>query len=359
MFECSNSDALHGNLIRKAKIFIQAPWSKKGYQTIKDEIIRFRPDIMHVYNYWVMLSPSIFCAAKELNITTVLRLPNYRLACPGGMLMRNTNVCKLCIGKNPWRVIWYRCYRNSLLGSIARYRMHKKCEKKYVWQNDVDAYIAISEFGKNIFLSAGLPENKLYVKPNFMADPLDGQIPTQQKQMAIFVGRLSPEKGLKTLIHAWQKIDFPLLIVGDGTQLNELKTFAPPNVRFIGQKSHAECLNLISKSKFMIFPSECYEGFGLSLLEAMAHGKAVIASGLGPRRELVDNGTTGLLYKAGDVDDLRKNALVFINNPQLCFKMGKSARLRYLEKYTPEINYKQLMLIYEQAIAKNNTFNHV
>ncbi len=146
-YKCANFNIIRDGLVRKARVFFNSSWSRAGYHIIQDEIRRFKPDVMHVHNFWAVLSPSIFRAAKDLGVATVITPHNYRLVCPGGMFMRRGKVCEDCLDRNPWRVIWHRCYRNSLLASIARYQLYEKCKKEKVWERDTEALIALG--GKN------------------------------------------------------------------------------------------------------------------------------------------------------------------------------------------------------------------
>jgi len=350
-FKCTNAEIMQAGPFKKIKAFIDAPWSKLGYQIILEEIEKIKPDIMHVHNFFFILSPSIFRAAKDAGVPTVATLHNYRLISPCSQLMRKGKVCEICLNKNPWRIMLYRCYRKSFLANLLRYRIYYSGKKKHGWIDDIDAFIALTKFGKEKYIEGGLPANRIHVKPNFMADPLNGRQVPQCGCGAIFVGRLSIEKGVGTLLKAWQDIDYPLTIVGDGPLRQQLEKSAPDNVRFVGFKSHQEVLALIVNSAFMIFPSECYEGFPLSLLEAMAIGKSVIASDLGPRREIVEDGVNGLLFEAGNIKELKNKIEFAIENTSLMQEMGQKARELYLKLYTPERNYKQLMSIYDKVLS--------
>lgn len=355
VYECTNSEIAKRNLWGKIKAFKYMTWSPEGYEAIGKVLDEFKPDVMHVHNYWLMLTPSIFAAAKERGVATVLTLHNYRLVCPGGQFMYRNKPCEQCLNGRGWRVLWRRCYPGkSLLKSLLSFRLYRDTKKREFLSPLVDAYISLTEFSLQKFIEGGLPADKIFVKPNFMLDPLNGQAPDKDGHGAIFVGRLSPEKGLKTLIQAWQDINYPLTIVGDGPQLKELKAMATSVVRFVGLKEHADCLKMILASAFLVFPSEWYETFGRSLLESMAMGRATIATNLGPRPELVDNGKTGLLFEAGNPEDLRKKVLFLIDNPQLCVQMGIAAREKCLQEYNSDKNYQMLMEIYQKIKKTNN-----
>ena len=351
-YKCTNANAMSGSLLTKAKAFLQAPWSKDGYKIIKDEINRFAPDIMHVHNFFFVLSPSIFRAAKDLGIPTVATLHNYRLISPCSQLLRNGKICEVCINKNPWRIMLYRCYQNTFLANFLRYRFYYLGERKHQWINDIDAFIALTEFAKCKFIEGGLPKDKIYVKPNFLHESAENFKTQQNGYGAVFVGRISQEKGLITLLKAWQGIKYPLTVIGDGPQMNALQGLKSENVQFVGMKPHDVVMQEIKKAAFLIFPSEWYEGFGLVIIEAMASGRAILASDIGPRSELVKHKENGLLFRAGDANDLRENVRWLIANPKKCAEMGQVGRKEYLLKYTSETNYKMLLNIYEKTIYR-------
>ncbi|MBN1356800.1 glycosyltransferase [bacterium] len=348
-----NSEGTRARLSEKLRWFQETAWSGRSYHAILEQIRTFRPDIMHVHNFWFVLSPSIFQAARSVGVATVLTLHNYRLVCPGGMMMRNFKSCELCVGKNPWRILIYRCYRNSLAASIARYRMMRLSEKRGIWVNDIDAYIALSEFARSKFIAGGLPRNRLHVKANGIADPLDPARRVSRGRGAVYIGRLSPEKGVDQLLLAWKEMDYPLEIVGDGPLLETLRSSAPSSVTFTGRISHEEVFDHMERAAFMVFPSRCYEGFPVSVVESLAMGRPVIAPGHAALPEIIEDGVTGHLFVPGDVESLKDKILSFIRSPETAFQAGLKARETYLKRYTSDINYLKLMEIYQFALRQS------
>jgi glycosyltransferase involved in cell wall biosynthesis len=354
-YAATNAEIEELSLAGKCQSLWQVGWSRTGYERIGATIDAFRPDLMHVHNYWFRLTPSIFAAAKERGVATALTLHNYRLACPATTFLRNGRPCELCMDGRAWRIVIHRCYPGgSWLKSLLAYRLYKETRRRQFLSSLVDAYIALTEFGRQKVLAGGLPPEKLYVKPNFMFDPLNGGTPTPPREGAIYVGRLSPEKGVLGLLEAWRDINYPLTIVGDGPQMTEARKAAGSQVKFVGSRSHDEVLRLIEQSAFLVFPSEWYEGFPLALLEGMAVGRAAVASDLGPRREMVIDGQTGLLYRSRDIQDLTSKVRRLISDRNVCASMGAEAREVYLAKYTPATNYRMLMRIYEEAVDRNS-----
>ncbi|MFH0958675.1 MAG: glycosyltransferase family 4 protein [Pseudomonadota bacterium] len=351
-YERTNAEIYEdGTLADKIRAFRDVTWSAKSYREVKSVIQDFRPDIMHVHNYWLVLTPSIFAAAKSCGVKTVVTLHNYRMICPGVLFLRNGKPCEDCLSGNSYRVIWHQCFPGkSLIKSIMSLRLYLESKKREFLNPWVDAYIALTEFAKRKFVEGGLPEEKLSVKPNFIADPLKGGHPTLPGKGAVFVGRVSPEKGLVTLLRAWKDLEYPLTIVGDGPLYRILAGKANVSITFVGQKSSEEALDILNKAEIFVFPSACYESFSLSLLEAMAMGKAIVASDLGPRSEMVTDGVHGLLFNAGDIQDLRQKVLRLIENKQLSADLGEAARKKYLGYYTPEKNYNSLNEIYKKVL---------
>jgi glycosyltransferase involved in cell wall biosynthesis len=350
-YERANAEIEKGGILVKANVARNVVWSESAYDAIHSVILKFRPDLMHVHNYWLLLTPAIFSAAKRNGVATVLTLHNYRLVCPGGQFLRDNKPCELCLGGRPWRVLAYRCYPGgSMLKSCLSLRLYIETRKRKYLASLVDAYIALSDFGRNKFVQGGLPGERIYVKPNFMDDPCrESQVPPPGKG-AIFVGRISPEKGFGTLIKAWQGLNYPLTVVGGGPLAERGRRLASVSVRFTGQIPQNDAIELCRQAALFVFPSECYEGFPLSLLEAMALGRAIVASDLGSRREMIEHGVSGLLFEAGNATDLREKVMTLIENPGLRTSLGNAARRVYQDRYTAESNYEMLIDIYNRAI---------
>jgi glycosyltransferase involved in cell wall biosynthesis len=353
--EATNAEIEKLSLIDKCQSLLQVGWSQSGYERVKAAIEEFRPELMHVHNYWFRLTPSIFAAAKERGVATVLTLHNYRLVCPAGQFQRKGKPCELCMDGRGSRILVHNCYPDgNWLKSLLAYRLYRETQKRQFLAPLVDAYIALGEFSKEKSVEGGLPAEKVHVKANFMFDPVDGRPATRPGEGAIFAARLSPEKGVLGLLEAWRGIDYPLTIVGDGPEMAAARKAAGSNVTFLGNRPHQEVLRLIEQSAFLVFPSVGYETFGLTLLESMAIGRAVVATDLGARREMVRDGQTGLLYRSGDARDLADKVRRLIADRSLCAAMGAAGRQEYLAKYTPETNYRTLMQIYEEVLSSKS-----
>jgi glycosyltransferase involved in cell wall biosynthesis len=353
----SNSEGTDVSFFKKIKFFIEAPWSDYGYSIIKNELKRFQPDIVHVHNFFFIFSPKIFLAIREEKIPVVITLHNYRLVVPCSQMIYKNKPCEICLGKNPWRILFKRCYKNSFLASFFRYRFYYMSQKKHNWWEYIDKFIALTENGKSILIKGGLPENKILVKPNFINDPLKKSIKVGTG--AIYVGTLTNEKGLIQLIREWQEIDYPLKIVGAGYLENELKQLNKnKRIVFAGLLTRQEVFEEIEKSGFLVMSSIWQESFGLVNIEALALGKPILSTYNGAMRDIIKDGYNGLFFDFNKKGNL-KEKVELLNNDAYRKQLGKNARLSYLKNYTSEINYNLLHDVYLKTIndyenLKNN-----
>ena len=330
----------------------QTPYCHASRKRMTQELAQLKPDIVHIHNFFPLLTPSIYDACQKVGVPVVQTLHNYRTICPGALLMRNGCICEDCVTGSAYQSVLHGCYRASRLGSFAVARMVEKHRKTGTWCNKVDRFIALTEFAKNKFVKAGFPAKKIAVKPNFYDDKEINEKGKERKG-ALFVGRLSREKGIGTLLKAWHNLDISLRLVGDGPLIDVVQRRDLPMVSILGRKPAAEVAAEMRRAAFFVMPSECYENFPLTLAEAFAHGLPVIASCLGAMTEIVEDGATGLHFEAGNAADLAKKVCWMQDHPEVCKEMSENARRVYLEKYTPEINYKILMKIYHEAIESH------
>ena len=340
---------------RILKTAFDLTYSLKSKILITAKLVQSRFDIVHVHNFFPLLTPSVYDACIEAGVPVIQTLHNYRTICPGALLMRDGKICETCVTASPYNGVLHKCYRNSFFASFAVARMVAYHRKKFTWQYKVNRFIALTEFGKNKFIEAGFPANKISVKPNFVEDPLKLKKSTHHNRngKALFVGRLSAEKGVDILIKAWKNIHYPLEIAGTGPLFSKLKTNAPDNITFLDQLSKDEVINKMSKASFLIMPSVWYEGFPLVMVEAFACGLPVVASKIGSMEEIIRDGVTGMHFEAGNADDLREKINKMFSSPEKMIQMGVNARNEYEAKYTPEKNYELLMDIYNQVIEEH------
>jgi glycosyltransferase involved in cell wall biosynthesis len=341
--------------LSRLKTAINITYSKQSKKKMVSKLSSNNFDIVHVHNFFPLLTPSIYDACIEASVPVVQTLHNYRTICPGALLMRAGKICEKCITGSPYQAVLHRCYRNSFPGSWAVARMVAYHRKKQTWQNKVDRFIVLTQFGKKKFVEAGIPEGKITIKPNCYIDSKGVRGGTlSYRKGALFVGRLSEEKGGSTMLAAWQKrLALSLRIAGDGPLLDLYKNKRMPNVDILEQLTADQVSHEMRRASFLVMPSEWYEGFPVVLMEAFAHRLPVLASRLGSMIEIVENGITGLHFEAGNPRDLAEKALWMFEHPEECRRMGENARKVYEEKYTPETNYQQLMAIYRNVIEEH------
>jgi glycosyltransferase involved in cell wall biosynthesis len=331
-----------------ASTAIDAVWNAESAVSLSEVMRGQSPDVVHFHNTFPLISPSAYYAARKEGAAVVQTLHNFRLLCPGATLFREGGVCEECIEKKSLRpAITHGCYRGSRPATAAVATMLTVHRSAGTWQRKVDLYIALSEFARRKFIEGGLPASRIVVKPNFLSpDPSVGR---GSGNYALFVGRLSAEKGISLLASAWRELwHIPLLAAGDGP-LAGMEW--PWGATWVGRQPHARILALMQEARVLIFPSECYESAPMTIVEAFACGLPVIASNLGSMSEMVAHEKTGLLFNPGDASDLARKVRWAFEHPDAMEAMRAAARREFEEKYTADRNYEMLMAIYETAIA--------
>jgi glycosyltransferase involved in cell wall biosynthesis len=324
-------------------------WSRSAYKAIRSICRNERPNVVHFHNTLPLISPSAYYAAKAEGVAVVQTLHNYRLACPVATFFRDGKVCEECLGKRfAWPGIAHGCYRESRSASAVVATMVGLHHVLGTWTSMVDRYIALTKFARAKFVTLGIPENKLALKPNFVHP--DPGVGTHTGGYALFVGRLAPGKGIETLLRAWRALESPppLKVIGSGP-LDHLLERPPPGVEWLGQQSKDEVSRMMQDAAFLIFPSECFETFGLSVIEAYSTGLPVIVSAVGAAAELVRDGSTGLLYDSGNAEALAKAVKWALAHPAEMKRMQTRARREFDEHYTPSLNHELLIEIYRSC----------
>ncbi|MGD1703983.1 glycosyltransferase [Dapis sp. BLCC M229] len=340
--------------IGQIKAAIRTVWSTESYQIVQQKLTENSYNIVHVQNFFPLISPSVYYAANKQGVPVVQTLHNYRLLCANSYFFRDQKVCEDCLGKIiSWPGVVHGCYRDSKAASLVVVAMQTLHRAISTWKKMVNLYIALTDFTRQKFIQAGLPAEKIVVKPNFVyPDPGMGE---GNGNYALFIGRLSPEKGLDTLLATWQLLagKIPLKIIGDGPLSHQVQEAVVklPNVEWLGRLPIQEVYNLIGEAKFLIFPSQWYETFGRVAIEAFAKGTPVIASNLGNMSSLIESGRTGFHFRPGDPNDLAAQVEYALTHPEKLRKMRFEARSEFEAKYTAEQNYHKLMDIYKLAIA--------
>jgi glycosyltransferase involved in cell wall biosynthesis len=347
-YERDNLDVANLNSLRLA---VDTVWSRRSWREVGALLDRLRIDVVHCHNTFPLVSPSVYRAAADRGIPVVQSLHNFRLSCPQAFLLRNDKPCEDCLGKIPWRGVVHRCYRGSAAQSAVLVAMVGVNRAIGSYRKPVTRYIALNEFCRNKFIESGLPAERIVVKPNFIdAPPVSLDLP---RSGALFVGRLSKEKGIGAIADAFRSLRSArasLDVIGDGPDAALLSGIE--GVRLRGPGSPDQVYDAMARAAYLLMPSIWYENFPRVLVEAFACGLPVITSRLGAMAELVEDGLTGLLVEPGDAVDLADKIAWASAHPAEMREMGQAARRRYEQSYTGDVNFSRLTAIYREAIME-------
>jgi glycosyltransferase involved in cell wall biosynthesis len=338
----------------KARLAVRMIYSREARRRIRAMIADFRPDVAHVRNVYHHLSPSILWELKAQNIPVLYHLNDFKVLCPNYNLVAHGEACEACKGGEFWNALKEKCYPGwgERMTLVAEAYVHKwlgtywKC---------VDCFLAPSQFVRDKFVEHGWDPARFEVLPHFQRAKLVMERDREHAPLLYF-GRLSPEKGLGDLLHAMQRIpNLRLIIAGDGPERGRLEQLTIElglsNVEFAGHMQGAKLDQLIANSRFTVLPTHAYETLGKTILESYSQARAVIATDLGSRRELVNAGKTGLLYKTGDVEKLASAIHFLSSQPELADKMGRAGQEQVRQNYTPEAHYERLLSLYERLAS--------
>lgn len=347
-FETSNQAIFEMSAVRAAS---HAIWNRKSRAELKAFQARFKPDVVHFHNTFPAMSPSVYYAGLEAS-TIVQTLHNFRLVCPAGTLLRAGKPCELCVGRVAWPGVRYGCYRDSRSASLVAAAMVQAHRAIGTWARRVHAYIALTPFSREIFLRGGLPAEKVYTKPNFVAP--DPGMSTARAAHFLYIGRFEDGKGTRILLEAWRAMTDPppLRLVGSGPLEAEVARFAEerPGVQLLGRLPRDRVLEELKVARALVAPSLWYENFPLTICEAMATGCAVIASDQPNVRALLGDGHAGVLVPARDAQKLQRAVEHAVVADAELRRVALAARVLYEAHYTADANYRMLLDIYRAAL---------
>lgn len=358
-FSRHNDEIISSGVAGKIKGAASTPWNPWMAHAMRVEVKRFCPDLVHVHNTFPLISASIFPSIGK-RVATILTLHNYRLFCSAAIPMRNGKVCTECLDeRSSLPSLKYGCYRNSRVATLPLATSIGLHRLLGTWKDEVDAFIVLSNFQREVMIDAGLPSDKVFVKPNFYSGNPEVIPWSQRKPYAVFAGRLSQEKGVKTLIHAWKKwgVAAPELhIIGDGELRESLEKEAQGlPIIFYGRLSPEETQQQIANSKLLVLPSEWFETFGLTIVEAFAHGTPAAVSNIGPLSSIVTDNKTGIVFEPFSPDSIFNEISAVWNKDGALENLAIEARKEFEKKYTKNVNYEILMDIYQKAISNFNS----
>lgn len=326
----------------------------RSAKLLTKKIEQFKPELIHVHNFVPLASPSVLFAAHKYKIPVVLTLHNYRLICPSATLYHNNAIYENSMHSLfPFDAVLKGVYRNSIPQTAALALMTSFHNLYGTWRNKVSKFIVLTEFARSKFVESRLrvSQDQFMLKPNFIGDPGNGN--ESREDFFLFVGRLSQEKGIDTLLNAFRSSPHNLVIIGDGPMHEQVENFAhgKSNVQYLGFQSKAAIMDRLKQAKALIIPSTWYEGFPITVLEAFATGTPVIGSRLGGIAEIVKDEFNGLLFEGGNQNSLIETLAKLQTLDRKA--LSENARKTYLDNYTPEKNYRILMDIYTEAMKNN------
>ncbi len=338
---------------QKVELAAHSIYSVDARRRIRAMIAEFKPDVAHVRNIYHHLSPSILWELRAQKVPVLYHLNDFKVLCPSYNLVLRGEACEACKGGEFWHALQEKCYPGlgARMTLVAEAYVHKWLG---TYRKCVDCFLAPSQFVRDKFVEHGWDRSKFEVLPHFQ--PVDAAARrSPEKAPFLYFGRLSIEKGVDDLLRAMQRLPkLQLMIAGDGPERGRLQHLAAElglkNVQFAGQLAGAELDRAIAASCFTVLPSHAYETLGKTILESHARARAVVATDLGSRRELIEHGKTGVLYRAGDIEELASAIRLLASKPDLAEQMGRAGWERVKWSYTPEAHYEILVDLYERLI---------
>ena len=328
----------------RARTGVGAVWSSAAAREVRRLVRLQRTEIVHCHNLFPMLSPAVLPAASSEGAAVLMTLHNYRLLCLPATFLRDGRRCEDCLGRLPWRGVLHRCYRDSLAasgalaGSLGLHRALRTFDH-------VRLFLAVSEFVRDKYVEAGFRGDRIVSKPNFVP-----AVPRREGpgEYFLFLGRLSPEKGLATLLEAWRQVPARLVVAGDGPE-RALLCEATPGVEYRGNLPAAELPALLARARALLLPSRSFEGAPRVVLEAYAAGVPVLASRVGGLPALIEDGESGLLVTPRDVEAWH-SAIEQLRDDDAAERMGERAWLLWRERFSPEQGLQNLEAAYRASL---------
>lgn len=348
-----NREIADYGVLQKLTLAARTTWAWDSKRELARILSDAQPDVAHFSNTFPLMSPSVYYACRRSGVPVVQNLENSRLVCPAGMLFRNGGTCHDCVGRFPWPAIVHSCYRDSaaqtavVAGMIGTHRLLG------TWREKVDAYFVSTEFYLRRFVEFGLPPERLHYCPLSVPDP--GTRARGAGDYALFLGRLAPEKGIRTVLEAWRGLDIPLKIRGSGGLEAEVRAAIATHrhIELIPRVTQEQKQELLRGARFLVWPSLGeYETFGLVVAEAYACGVPVVASRTGVATEMVQEGETGIFFTANDSVSLASAVQSAWAHPEAMAAMGANGRRMYESRFTADHAYGRLMAGYESVLRR-------
>jgi glycosyltransferase involved in cell wall biosynthesis len=344
LFSVSNDDikGITGGIATALKVV----YSPSARRAVAKKVATFLPDVVHIHNFFPLLSPSILDACLDAGVPSVMTLHNFRILSPGALL-HPVEQKQLTPRRSCWWTVPKKVYRNSAAATLAVATMVEFHKWIGTWTRKVDRFIALTDWARRIFQECGLPQERIMVKANFVAKPR--AFGGLQRSGGLFVGRLCEQKGIDVMLRAWKDVDYPLKIIGDGPLCEFVRNCASDRILYLGRLPQEVVQREMQAAKFLVFPSSGSEMFPMTVVEAFSSHLPVVCSDLPSIGELVKRGVTGLTFPPGDPNALAAAVRWAISNPLALDEIGRRAHQTYEEQYTPETNFNQLISIYRSV----------
>ncbi|HQT80546.1 MAG TPA: glycosyltransferase family 4 protein, partial [Rhodopila sp.] len=334
LFSVTN-DVIKGRL-RQAAAGLQVIYNPLARRALARKLAESAPDVVHIHNFFPLLSPAIFDACREAGIPSVLTLHNFRILCPTAFLGAEDANRERSLRQSCWWTVPKKVYRNSAAATLAVAAMVEYHKRAGTWSRKVDRFIALTNWARQTFIKGGLPAERISVKPNWVPQP--PRAARVERQGVLFVGRLDDQKGIPILLEAWAHLDYPLRIIGDGPLSDMVRQTGNPRICYLGRQPREVVQREMLSACLLVLPSMGYEMFPLTVLEAFAAGLPVICSALPSLRDIVEDGVTGLTFAPGLPGALVEKVRYVLSDPSRLDAMGSRARALYEARYTPEAN---------------------
>jgi len=344
-----SSSEIPALVLGEIRAFFSGIYSFASARRIRRILQEQRPDVVHVHNLFPLISPSVLQQCRKAGVPVVMTVHNYRLVCPNGLHMKDGQVCEKCAGGREYWCVLKNC-EGSLFKSLGYALRNFTARKWRLFLDNVTVYTTLTEFQRQRLIAEGFPGERIVVIPNMSTQSAHNGMPLLGDYVG-YVGRISPEKMVPLLLEAARRIRNAVFrAAGDWSQMPEIRRLAPSNFQFLGHLSGEDLEEFYRSSRFLVLCSSCFEGFPVTLAEAMQYGKPVISSRIGGLPEIVDDGVTGLLFESGNVDDLADKIGRLWSDPELCRRMGLAGREKALREYSSARYYERLIHVYARAM---------
>jgi glycosyltransferase involved in cell wall biosynthesis len=356
-FERRSDDIASWPKAKQAALPAMVVWNAGAHRDLTAALQAQRPDVVHVHNTFPLLSAAILHACRAARVPVVATIHNYKLVCASGDFFRAAEPCHDCAPGHPLPAVRHGCYRGSR-AATAPVALSSAIHRT-AWQSLVAGYIFISKSQRDLLSGFGFPPDRVFIRHNMI--PARDVPPSGRQDTVVYAGRLDAAKGLPVLMRAWDRYqkeapDHPglrLVIAGSGPLDRDVAGWAAarPSVQLAGQLDAAACAQVMAAARAVILPSAWEETFGLAAVEAMALGVPPVAAAHGSFPELVADGVNGVLFRAGDPNDLARVLADIDSYPDRYAEYGKQARKAYEQQFDPAASMRKLIEIYEYAMA--------